>query len=98
MVQTAVEVADGRLPVVAGVAGIDINHVIEPAKNAHARRRTYAMIPAPFYDSIDQDGLYEWYRILSETLDMGNHDLRPVLAERPGHEPRTARSWSAWPG
>ena len=29
------------------------------------------MIPAPFYDSIDQDGLYEWYRILSEKLDLG---------------------------
>ena len=71
MVKTAVEVADGRLPVVAGVAGININQVIELARSAHRAGAKYAMIPAPFYDSIDQDGLYEWYRILSESLDMG---------------------------
>ena len=39
MVQTAVEAADGRLPVVAGVAGIDINHVIELAKTPGAPAR-----------------------------------------------------------
>jgi len=71
MVQTAVEAVDGRFPVVAGVAGIDINHVIELARNARRAGARYAMIPAPFYDSIDQDGLYEWYRILSEKLDLG---------------------------
>ena len=71
MVKTAVEASDGRIPVVAGVAGININDVIALAKSARRAGAKYAMIPAPFYDSIDQDGIYEWYRILSESLDMG---------------------------
>jgi 4-hydroxy-tetrahydrodipicolinate synthase len=71
MVKTAIEVSDGRLPVVAGVAGNNINEVIALAKNARRVGAKYAMIPAPFYDSIDQDGIYEWYRILAESLDIG---------------------------
>ena len=71
MVQTAIETTDGQLPVVAGVGGIDIREVIEKARNARRAGAQYAMIAPPFYDAIDQDGIYEWYRILSESLDMG---------------------------
>ena len=31
----------------------------------------YTMIAPPFYDPIDQDGIYEWYRLLSGSLDLG---------------------------
>jgi len=71
MVETAVEITGGKLAVVAGVAGIDIRQVIQMARNAEKAGAKYAMIPPPFYDVIDQDGIYNWYRILSEALDLG---------------------------
>ena len=71
MVRAAVEVADGELPVVAGVAGIDVRQVIALAENARKAGAKYVMIAPPFYDSIDQDGIYEWYRIIDESVDMG---------------------------
>ena len=71
MVQTAVEVTEGRLPVVAGAAGIDIREVIQKVENATQAGAKYTMIAPPFYDSIDQDAIYEWYRILGESTDAG---------------------------
>ena len=60
MVCAAIEVADGQLPVVAGAAGIDVRQVIALAENARKAGAKYAMVPPPFYDRIDQDGIYEW--------------------------------------
>ena len=71
VVETAVRVTDGKLPVVAGVAGIDIRHVIKLTRAAGDAGAKYAMISPPFYDSIDQDAIYEWYRILSDSVDVG---------------------------
>ena len=71
MVETAIEVTAGRLPVVAGVGGIDIRQVIALAENAQEAGAKYAMIPPPFYYRIDQQDIYEWYRILSSSLDIG---------------------------
>ena len=71
MVRAAVEVTDGRLPVVAGVGGVNLEEVVQRARNAQAVGARYTMIAPPFYDAIDQDGIYEWYRLLSGSLDMG---------------------------
>lgn len=71
MVRIAIEISDGQIPVVAGVAGIDIRQVIAKAQNARKVGAKYTMVAPPFYDSIDQDGIYEWYRILNDSLDMG---------------------------
>lgn len=71
MVGAAVEVADGQLPVVAGVAGIDVRQVIALAENARQAGAKYVMVAPPFYDSIDQEGIYEWYRIIDESVDIG---------------------------
>ena len=71
MVRTAVEVLAGEVPVVAGVAGIDIREVIQKSENAQRAGAKYVMIAPPFYEAIDQEGIYDWYRFLSESLDMG---------------------------
>ena len=71
MVRAAIEVADDQLPVVAGAAGIDVRQVIALAENARKAGAKYVMVPPPFYDRIDQDGIYEWYRALDESVDMG---------------------------
>jgi len=71
MVETAVEVAGGRLPVVAGAAGVNLEDVIERTENARAAGARYVMVPPPFYYEIDEDGMFEWYRIISESVDVG---------------------------
>lgn len=71
IVRAAVDVADGQIPVVAGVAGIDIRHVISLAENAQKAGADYVMIAPPFYDSIDQEGIYQWYRVLNDSLSIG---------------------------
>ena len=71
MVEVAVDVTDGQLPVVAGVAGCDINEVIGLAENARKAGAKYIMVSPPFYDLIDQDSIYNWYRIIGEAVDVG---------------------------
>ena len=71
MVETALEVTGGNLPVVAGVADLDLNEVIAMTKNAQRAGARYVMVSPPTYYEIDQDGMYEWYRILNESVDVG---------------------------
>lgn len=71
MVETAIKTTDGKLPVVVGIGSIDIRRVIEMGKNAERAGAKYAMIAPPFYDSIDQDSIFEWYRELSSKLNLG---------------------------
>lgn len=71
MVKVAVRVTGGKLPVVVGIGSIDIRRVIEMGKNAQKAGARYAMIAPPFYDSIDQEAVYEWYKMLSDKLDLG---------------------------
>ena len=71
VVETAVEAAAGELPVVAGVAGINLTEVIAMAESAHKAGAKYVMVSPPFYDPIDQDGIFEWSRILNESVGAG---------------------------
>ena len=70
-VRAALEVTDGKLPVVVGLAGTDVREVVELGRQAQKAGAKYAMVPPPYYYDIDQDGIFEWYRILSESLDLG---------------------------
>ena len=71
VVETAVEASAGELPLVAGVARININEVIEMAESAQQAGAKYVMVSPTFYDPIDQDGIFEWYRILNESVGAG---------------------------
>ena len=71
MVETALEAAAGKLPVVAGAASLNLDDVVTLARNAAAAGARYVMIPAPCYYPVSQDDQYDWYRILSESVDAG---------------------------
>jgi len=71
MVKAALEAAEDDLPLVVGVGGIDIRQVIDLLKAARKAGARYAMIAPPFYDSIDQDTIFEWYRTLNNAVDIG---------------------------
>ena len=71
MTETALEVCEGKMAVVSGVAGVNQDDVIARTDAARRAGARYAMVPPPFYYGIDQQGVFDWYRILSESVDIG---------------------------
>ena len=69
MLEVALETVDGAFPVVAGVAGLNIDRVIDLGQRSIDAGARYLMIPPPCYYQIDEQGMYEWYRIIAESLD-----------------------------
>jgi dihydrodipicolinate synthase/N-acetylneuraminate lyase len=71
MLEVALETVDGAFPVVAGVAGLNIDRVIDLGQRSSETGARYVMIPPPCYYQIDEQGMYGWYRSISESLDAG---------------------------
>ncbi len=71
MVQVSVEAAAGRLPVVAGAASLNLDDVIALSQGAIDAGAEYVMIAPPCYYPISQDSLYDWYRIITDSIDAG---------------------------
>lgn len=71
MVETALKVTDGALPVVAGVASCDIREAIARAEDARRAGATCVMCPPPYYYRLSKDAFVDWYRRLTEAVDIG---------------------------
>jgi len=71
MVEAAVEVAGDKLPVVAGVSGVDYREVIKLANNAAKAGAKCVMIPPPYYYSINQEDMYRWYKVIADEIKIG---------------------------
>ena len=71
MVAVSIEAAAGRAPVVAGAASLNLDEVIALSQGAVDAGAEYVMISPPCYYPISQEGMYEWYRILTESIDAG---------------------------
>ena len=69
--EAALEVCDGKMAVVTGVAGANLDDVIARTEAARGAGSRYAMIAPPCYYSIDERAVFEWYRILTESVDIG---------------------------
>jgi len=71
IVETANEIGKGKIPIVAGCAGINIKEVISLINQSEEAGADYVMVPPPYYDAIDEESIYEWYRILAESTNLG---------------------------
>lgn len=71
MVEVAVQATDGEVPVVAGTATSRIRDCIEMAENARRAGATAVMVPPPYYYKLDADAFFEWYRMLTEAVEIG---------------------------
>ena len=71
MVEAAVEVAENKLPVVAGVASVDYREAIKLAHNAAEAGAKCVMIPPPYYYEISQEGVYRWYKVIADEIKVG---------------------------
>ena len=86
MTEAALEVCAGKMAVVSGVAGVNLDDVIARTDAARRAGARYAMVPPPFYYGIDQQGVFDWYRILERVGGYRRHDLRPVVARGAGDD------------
>ncbi len=71
MVETALRTTDGELPVVAGIASCDFREAVALAEDARRAGATCVMCPPPYYYRLGTDAFFEWYRMLSEAVDVG---------------------------
>ena len=70
MVETAVDVAGDKLPVVAGVASCFYKEAIKLIKNSEEAGATCVMVPPPYYYLIDQKTVIKWYQTLANETEM----------------------------
>ncbi|HEY8549132.1 MAG TPA: 5-dehydro-4-deoxyglucarate dehydratase [Vicinamibacterales bacterium] len=70
VVGTTVEVANGRMPVIAGVGG-SLAIAQEQARQAHRAGAAGILALPPYYPHADEDGLFEYYAAIAAATPLG---------------------------
>lgn len=70
VIETTVKAAKGRVPVMAGTGAPTTKEVIEKSKEAKKAGADLVMIVTPFYEIPTQEGLYQHYATVAETVDI----------------------------
>jgi len=70
LVRIAVDVADGRVPVIAGAGSNSTSHAIELTKQAEAAGADAVLSVVPYYNKPTQTGLYEHFRAIAQSSGM----------------------------
>ncbi len=67
LIQTAVRVARGQVPVIAGAGSNSTSHAIELTKDAEAAGADGILSVVPYYNKPTQAGLYEHFRAIAQS-------------------------------
>jgi len=70
IVEITVEVAKGRVPVLAGAGGYDTRKVIDLVAELQARQVSGILSVTPYYNKPTQEGLYRHYRAIAESTSL----------------------------
>jgi len=70
LIESAVEFAAGRTPVIAGTGGNSTREAIELNKFAARAGADYALSVVPYYNKPTQEGLYLHFKAIAESTDM----------------------------
>ena len=70
LIESAVEFAAGRIPVIAGTGGNATREAIELAKFAKAAGAQYSLSVVPYYNKPTQEGLYRHFKAIAESADI----------------------------
>src|SRR5215210_5572961 len=70
VIEIAVEVAAGRVAVIAGCGSNNTTHAIELTKAAQAAGADAALHVPPYYNRPNQDGIYAHLAAIAETVDI----------------------------
>ncbi|MDA3843565.1 MAG: 4-hydroxy-tetrahydrodipicolinate synthase [Candidatus Kapabacteria bacterium] len=66
----SVEYAAGRVPIIAGTGSNDTKGSVKLTKVAKERGADAALIVTPYYNKPTQDGLFEHFRFIADSVDM----------------------------
>jgi 4-hydroxy-tetrahydrodipicolinate synthase len=70
LIRVAVDHAKGRIPVVAGTGGNSTAEAIELTESAKKAGATACLSVVPYYNKPAQEGLYQHFRKIAETVDL----------------------------
>ena len=70
MVETTVEAAAGRLPVIAGVLAPGFKEAVQAAKDFTAAGAAGVMLLTPYYVTATQDGIREYFKAFAGEVDV----------------------------
>ncbi len=70
VVEIAVEMAKGKVPVLAGAGGYNTREVIELARDLAERGADGILSVTPYYNKPTQEGLYQHYRAIAEAAPL----------------------------
>jgi 4-hydroxy-tetrahydrodipicolinate synthase len=98
VIEIVVEVAKGRVPIVAGAASNDTKRAIELSKGAQAAGATHLLHTSPMYNKPPQRGIIAHYRAIADAVN-----LPIVVYNVPGRtgsniEPKTTLALAATKG
>lgn len=70
VIELCVEVAKGRVPVLAGTGSNATAEAIEFTRHAKKAGADGALVVAPYYNKPTQEGLYQHYKAIAEAVDL----------------------------
>ncbi len=70
VVELCVEVAKGRVPVIAGTGSNSTEEAIDLTRHAKAAGADAALVVTPYYNKPTQEGLYQHFKALCEAVDL----------------------------
>lgn len=70
VVEICVEVAAGRVPVIAGAGSNNTREAIDLARHAEKAGADAALVVTPYYNKPNQEGLYQHYRVIAEAVSL----------------------------
>jgi 4-hydroxy-tetrahydrodipicolinate synthase len=70
VVTLCVEVAKGRVPIIAGTGTNSTHHTIELTRHAKAAGADAALIVCPYYNKPTQEGLYQHFKAVHDAVDL----------------------------
>jgi 4-hydroxy-tetrahydrodipicolinate synthase len=70
VVEICVEVAAGRVPVIAGAGSNSTAHAVELARRAKLSGADAVLVVAPYYNKPSQDGLYAHFEAINNAVDI----------------------------
>jgi 4-hydroxy-tetrahydrodipicolinate synthase len=70
LIESAVEFAGGRIPVIAGTGGNSTREAIELTRFASNAGASYSLSVVPYYNKPTQEGLYRHFKAIAESADI----------------------------
>jgi len=70
VVELCIEVAKGKVPVIAGAGSNSTSEAIDLTRHAKSAGADAALVVTPYYNKPTQEGLYQHYKVIAEAVDI----------------------------